>query len=524
MDEYGPDLIRKFLQSLDVGLDTNSQELQETPARVWQAWRFFTSGYGQDPAEVLKTFDEGYDELIFQSALPFYSMCAHHMIPFHGLAHIAYLPNGKIVGLSKLARLLEMFARRLTIQERIGVQVADALMRCLDARGAAVVLQCRHMCYCEDTEVLTMNGFKPFSSLDQTERVAQYDIDSGIISYTKPRSYIVDRYYGKMHYWKTKSIDLLITPEHRMVCQTDWKFRHGHSFEFIKAKNVNGYLMYLPAAGTYLGVGKKQIEIGDIEFTEDQFCGFMGIYLSDGSFSYDNNLVIITKTEANVKDYSGVREFLYSLPLEWRERRQVKGGSVTGFVCKSSVLTQYVSRFGKSFDKYIPHEVQHASLEGRLNFLRLYLMGDGYYDPISCQMGGSSRSKRLAEGLQQLFIGLGYGAKMTAPIYGGVPQYTVRARIMKEKAKSYNSVKDEQRIADDYDGMIYCVNVPKGALVIRRQGSAAISGNCMEARGVQKTGTVTMTSAMRGKFMEQPALREEFMLLVSSAMQGIKTL
>lgn len=146
MGEFGPDLIRKFLQSLDVGLDTNSQELQETPARVWQAWRFFTSGYSQDPAEVLKTFDEGYDELIFQSALPFYSMCAHHMIPFHGLAHIAYLPNGKIVGLSKLARLLEVFARRLTIQERIGVQVADALMRYLDARGAAVVLQCRHMC------------------------------------------------------------------------------------------------------------------------------------------------------------------------------------------------------------------------------------------------------------------------------------------------------------------------------------------------------------------------------------------
>lgn len=142
--DFGPDLIRKFLQCL--GRDVTTQELQETPDRVWKAWQFFTSGYDQDPAEVLKTFDEGYDELVFQSAIPFHSSCAHHLLPFHGLAHIAYLPNGKIVGLSKLARLLEIFARRLTIQERIGVQVADALMEHLGARGAAVVLQCTHMC------------------------------------------------------------------------------------------------------------------------------------------------------------------------------------------------------------------------------------------------------------------------------------------------------------------------------------------------------------------------------------------
>jgi GTP cyclohydrolase IA len=132
-----------------IGENPERPGLIETPQRVLQAWKVFTSGYSQKPEDVLKTFEdgaEGYDEMVFQGALPFFSTCEHHLVAFFGIAHIGYLPNKKIVGLSKLSRLLDVFARRVTVQERITTQVADALMEHLSARGCGVVLQARHLC------------------------------------------------------------------------------------------------------------------------------------------------------------------------------------------------------------------------------------------------------------------------------------------------------------------------------------------------------------------------------------------
>lgn len=140
-------MVRSLLRF--IGEDPDRPGLSATPTRVLRAWRFFTSGYSQKPGDVLKTFEdgaEGYDEMVFQGAIPIYSTCEHHLVPFFGIAHIGYLPNKKIVGLSKLSRLLEIYARRLTVQERITTQVADALMTHLDARGCGVVLQARHLC------------------------------------------------------------------------------------------------------------------------------------------------------------------------------------------------------------------------------------------------------------------------------------------------------------------------------------------------------------------------------------------
>ena len=132
-----------------VGEDATRGGLAETPARVAKAWTEWCSGYGQDPADVLKVFEdgaEGCDEMVVVKDLPFYSKCEHHMADIFGTATIAYVPNGKIVGLSKLDRLLEVYARRLQVQERLTGQVADALMEHLGARGAGVVIKARHMC------------------------------------------------------------------------------------------------------------------------------------------------------------------------------------------------------------------------------------------------------------------------------------------------------------------------------------------------------------------------------------------
>jgi GTP cyclohydrolase I len=141
----------KAIQDLlsHVGEDPRREGLQETPKRYLAALKFWTSGYNQDPKEVLKVFEdgsEGYDEMVFQGNIALWSTCMHHIAPFFGVAHVAYIPSGKIVGLSKLSRLVDIFARRLTVQEKITTQVADALEEHLQARGVGVMLQCRHTC------------------------------------------------------------------------------------------------------------------------------------------------------------------------------------------------------------------------------------------------------------------------------------------------------------------------------------------------------------------------------------------
>ncbi|RJF91670.1 GTP cyclohydrolase I FolE [Noviherbaspirillum saxi] len=138
---------RRFLTHL--GENPDRPGLLETPLRVEKAWKHWTSGYAQDPAEVLKVFEDGaeqYNELIVVRGIPVYSHCEHHLAPFFGKATIGYLPNGKIVGLSKLTRLVDCFARRLQVQERLTTQIAEALMEHLEPKAVGVVVNCRHMC------------------------------------------------------------------------------------------------------------------------------------------------------------------------------------------------------------------------------------------------------------------------------------------------------------------------------------------------------------------------------------------
>lgn len=123
--------------------------LQETPDRVAKAWEFWLSGYDRDPAEELKVFEdgaEGYDEMVMVKDIPIYSKCEHHLADIFGTATIAYIPNGKVVGLSKLSRLADIFARRLQVQERLTAQIADALWSNLKPKGVGVIIRARHMC------------------------------------------------------------------------------------------------------------------------------------------------------------------------------------------------------------------------------------------------------------------------------------------------------------------------------------------------------------------------------------------
>jgi len=146
-DDFSEHDWRRLLTHL--GEDPERQGLRETPQRVDRAWQHWTFGYGQDPAEILKVFEDGaqqYNELIVVRGIPVYSHCEHHLAPFFGTATIGYTPNGKIIGLSKMTRLVDCFAKRLQVQERLTMQIAEALMTHVQPLSVGVVIRCRHMC------------------------------------------------------------------------------------------------------------------------------------------------------------------------------------------------------------------------------------------------------------------------------------------------------------------------------------------------------------------------------------------
>lgn len=146
-EKRAEDAVRELL--IAVGEDPDREGLRETPGRVARAYRELLAGLRQEPEDVLTTtFDLGHDEMVLVKDIEIVSLCEHHLLPFHGVAHVGYIPadSGKITGLSKLARLVEVFARRPQVQERLTTQIADSLMRILEARGAIVVIEAEHMC------------------------------------------------------------------------------------------------------------------------------------------------------------------------------------------------------------------------------------------------------------------------------------------------------------------------------------------------------------------------------------------
>jgi GTP cyclohydrolase I len=150
------DAVHQILVAL--GEDPNREGLVDTPKRVANMYKELLAGMRSDPTEHVHVFHEEYDEIVLLKDIPFYSVCEHHMMPFIGKAHIAYLPDGRVIGISKLARILDSYARRLQVQERLTGQVADFMMEYLNPKGAAVVIEASHSC-------TTIRGIKKAGSV-----------------------------------------------------------------------------------------------------------------------------------------------------------------------------------------------------------------------------------------------------------------------------------------------------------------------------------------------------------------------
>ena len=168
IDQWDPEKLEKLTHHYHeilklIGEDPTREGLLETPRRVGKAMQFLTQGYDTDPSEILKSamFHEDYREMVVVKDIELYSMCEHHMIPFIGRAHVAYIPDGRITGLSKIARVVEAFARRLQVQERLTTQIKDCIQDTLQPLGVAVVIEAKHLC-------MAMRGVQKQNSVTTT--------------------------------------------------------------------------------------------------------------------------------------------------------------------------------------------------------------------------------------------------------------------------------------------------------------------------------------------------------------------
>lgn len=189
------DQVRQAIRTIlnHIGEDPDREGLQETPDRILRSLSELYGGYNQDAGKILKTFKDGgedVDEMIIQRNIPFFSMCEHHMLPFFGVAHVAYLPQDRIVGLSKLARLVDIYSRRLQVQERMTSQITEALMTHLQPKGAACIVQAAHLCMFQrgirkhhsDTITSSIKGcFRDAKTRAEFHRLIQNDGFSAII-------------------------------------------------------------------------------------------------------------------------------------------------------------------------------------------------------------------------------------------------------------------------------------------------------------------------------------------------------
>ncbi len=155
--------VRMILEA--IGEDPTREGLRETPERVAEMYTEIFEGLGQDPAEELTVgFEEDHEEMVVVKDIPFYSCCEHHLLPFHGIAHVGYIPQGRVAGISKIARVVELLARRLQLQERLTGQIADIVMEALRPQGVAVVVEAVHLC-------MTMRGIKKPGSVIVTSAI-----------------------------------------------------------------------------------------------------------------------------------------------------------------------------------------------------------------------------------------------------------------------------------------------------------------------------------------------------------------
>ncbi len=500
-----------------VGEDPEREGLKGTPRRIAEMYEELFAGLKEDPSELLEVGfdDENHREMVIVKDIPFYSMCEHHFLPFHGVAHAGYIPQGRILGVSKVARLVEMLARRPQVQERLTSQVADFLCEGgLKAAGAAVVIEAEHLCYDRETEILTPDGWVRFDELEEGTQVAQVDSATLEMSWAFPKEVIRYRYKGKMIHWTSDTFDLLVTPDHRMVFKSEWAFRtKPHAPWQIAPAHSLPHFFYVPQAAVWKWPEAHSVPLGGTVLSADEFAKFMGVWIAEGCTRELKPDVVISQDQGLFADE--IWRLLQGLPYGFRRVPQANRPRHIQFKSSNRGLYESLRELGKSGTKFVPGAVKMMSTRQIGLFLDWYAAGDGYrYKHNPLRVHYVSKSHRLIDDIQELMVRVGQTASAQRYPYGSRIETRTHRRAGGRGFKTYSRIEPEHRHVVDVDDEVFCVSVPLGAVLVRRNGRPAVSGNCMTMRGIKKPGSRIVTSATRGVFRDDPRTRAEFFSII----------
>lgn len=500
-----------------IGEDPDREGLRETPRRIAEMYEELFSGLKEDPRELLEVGfdDEDHHEMVIVKDIPFFGMCEHHFLPFHGVAHVGYIPQGRILGISKVARLVEILARRPQVQERLTSQVADFLCEGgLKASGAAVVIEAEHLCYDRETEILTPGGWIRFDALEPGSQVAQVDPDTLEMRWAIPSAIVRYPYRGPMIHWKNDTLDLFVTPDHRMVFQREWAFERNQQgpWEVAPAASMPPRF-YVPQAAFWKGPDAHSVPFGGAVVPADEYARFMGAWLSEGCTKKARVDVVISQDEGPFAD--SIWQLLETMPF--RFRRVPQQGRPRHIQFKSSHRGLYgdLRVLGKAGEKYVPGAVKMLSARQMRVFLDWFASGDGSRSKRNpLRIHYVSKSHQLVDDIQELMVRTGMtGSRQRYPTCSRIETRTHK-RIGGKGYKWYAKVQPHHRQVVAFDDEVFCVSVPSGAILVRRNGRPAVSGNCVTMRGIKKPGSKVVTSATRGTFREDARTRAEFFAIV----------
>ena len=398
--------VREIL--IAIGENPDREGVLGTPERVAEAYEYLFAGLREDPTRHLEVgFAEDYRDTVLVRDIPLYSICEHHLIPFVGKAHVGYAPNGRVVGLSKLARLVEGYARRPQLQEQLTAQISDALYENLGSQGSMVVIEAEHLCYDRETEVLTERGWIRFDQMAVDDLVAQVDPFTLRMDFSQPSSYVRYRYKGEMHLWRSDTVSMLVTPDHRMVYRTEWDFRKGFELPWsITPSRLLPPRFYVPQIVSWDRPDVPYVRVGDRLVSGDDYAALIGIWLAEGCTR-------VGKADTVISQDIGDKEHLFwallqRLPFSFRRVPQANRPKHIQIKSSDPSLYGYLRKFGKSGDKFVPRVVKSMSKRQIELFLRFYTMGDGHE---SLKRPGRvhfvSKSHRLIYDLQEHLVWTG---------------------------------------------------------------------------------------------------------------------
>lgn len=344
-------------------------------------------------------------------------------------------------------------------------------------------------CYPKDIEILTEDGFKLFKDLKE-EKVARVNPKNLEIDFVKPIDKQEYDFDGELINYKTKSCDLSVTPEHKMLICNRNKFYEGEvNWEEKQAKDFSEGI--IPQAGNFKGENIEKIKFGDLEIKGDDFCKFMGIWLSDGWIESANNRICLCASQVYPENMKFIEDLLQEMDVDWKTKvskpnaiiqgRKVNvNGIMNYYRFSNSELHDYLIQFGKAKEKFVPKIIRNASKEQRELFLNAFMLGDGSKGYKGKNDRYGSMSKNLLDGLQEMLIKNGKSATLFQNSYNDCWELTVRkTKSEKIENKYYSRIVKENVSKEKYKGKVYDVTVPENHfLVVRRNGRVSISGNC----------------------------------------------